>query len=65
MPSMDDWWLDSIERALHFIVIRLDVSVDHGGLEIAMAQEALNGANVSARLQQVAGKAMTTMPSSA
>ena len=42
-----------------------DVGVDHRRLEVAVAEELLDGANVRAVLEQVGGVAVTLMPISA
>ena len=40
------------------------MGVDHGGADIAVAQQLLHGADVGARLQQVRGEGMAPIPSS-
>ena len=42
-----------------------DVGVDHGGGNIIVPEQLLNGADVGAALQQVSGEGMPIMPSSA
>jgi hypothetical protein len=42
-----------------------DVSVDHGGADVLVAQEFLDGPDVLARFEQVRGEAVAIMPSSA
>ena len=48
-----------IERATHALSTTLkDMGIDHGGTNILVSQEFLNGANVIAIFQQVGGKRM-------
>ena len=49
-----------IERAGYAMPALLkDVSVDHGGGQVVMSQQALNGADVGAALEQVGGNLST------
>jgi hypothetical protein len=42
-----------------------DVQIAGGGLQFGVAEQNLNGAEIYARIQQMGGKGVTTMPSSA
>jgi hypothetical protein len=41
------------------------MQIHHGGVDLFMTQELLDGVQVSASFQQLRGKGMTVMPSSA
>ena len=50
---------ESIQRAAHGLAAALkDVRVDHGGLDVFVAQPLLDGADIVVILQQVRGEAM-------
>jgi hypothetical protein len=54
------WSLESIERALHAGGAALeDVGVDHGGADVGMAEEFLDGADIVAGFEEVGGEAVT------
>jgi len=57
---------EAIERALHTgATLAQDMSVDHGGGNVLMAEQFLDGADIGAALECMGCKAVTLMPSSA
>ena len=50
---------DVVQRTAHGeAALVQDVGVDHGGLDVLVAQQFLDGANIVTRFKQVGGKAM-------